>query len=92
MWVHLLLPQAPAHGKPEDLQSRGSYCCPLGQMENRQGEASAALGLESGRAGQSPASRPVPRSALLPVTVFSAAPVEGRGQGTGPWGLSRYLK
>lgn len=73
MWLHLLLPQAPAHGKPKPPAAKWQALLPPGTDGNRQGEASAALGLEKGTARAEPRLLPRPQSALLPVTVSSAA-------------------
>lgn len=91
-----------ASPSPSPWEARGPrqpsdrYCGPLGQMENRQGEASAALGLESGTARTEPSLLPRPRVSVPPsyrlLCSAGAAPAEGRGQGMGPRGLSRYLK
>lgn len=97
MWLHLLLPQAPAHGKPKAPTAKWQALLPPGTDGNSQGGGvQCRPGFREGHSqGRAPPPAPSPVSAPPSYCLLrsaGAAPVEGRGQGTGPRGLSRCLK
>lgn len=90
-------PKPQPMGSPRPPQPSGRHCCPLGQMETDRGwGVQCRPGFREGHSqGRAPPAAPSPVSAPPSYYLLrsaGAAPVEGRGQGTGPRGLSRCLK